>query len=583
MQEEQHEVTITHALQMAAEFNQQAKWEQAIELYNAVTEHLGPRLITSYPKCFTMLEARRYQECLTEIEQARILIQENHVQFLEVKEILSQLKPGNLDRYREIDSNQAYTKEIHEAVSSIRKLIQKALKAESDNQLGVAEKIFTLLTRKVKEDPYVYYEYASFLERNLQQEKAEAIQAEAMSILENIQTPRHQQIQDLHLGQLSRLEQTAREMIQYGRQNDTAECKAINSRQDIRAFCVVFYKNFEHITKALDHFGWCDTFYCSHDEGPNPSSTIGHERFLDQVNIDYSKYNVCLTFSDGYTAGDDAFRKLLSNCTQNGIPVYSNQHGYDKSVYDIVRYTPNHVTESWNAMGQYWLDRFKLLLNAEPSTRRWTSIGSLKHDYLYRNFKWDLTKTNRRVLVIHEPDTDICENDSNPLKCSNKTERLLHLLHEHNIDVDFKIHPSWPTFVGSGGGDLWQPPEFTNCVNIGLEDMVHYDAVIGCWSTCLLDAAAMGIPVINIDFPYPTDNGAHWGPGETGLFPRVQVDEVPQLITGLRQDGWNYDHKKLEYFLGPLGSVNERYQDFIVDDMALKRSGQTVEKRRKIA
>lgn len=339
--------------------------------------------------------------------------------------------------------------------------------------------------------------------------------------------------------------------------------------EEIRAFCVGFYRNTIHALNALQSLDWCDTFYCNQKEG-DPGGMPGTVENLLKLNIDYEKYNVCLTYNDTWF---DALQVLLEQCRKKHIMIYANQHGYDKSVLKISEYIPNTYAKYWNAMGQYWLDRFKICTGKNPLSRRWISIGSLKDDYLHKDFRWDKNKTNGKVLVLHEPDTDLCESDTIPLKPSTTTERVVEVLKELKIDFDFKLHPSWSNFVGNyqgedncQGRELWRPKD-CNMLEIDLPEMRNYCLVIGCYSTTLLNAVSMNIPVINISFNYPTEMGSRWGPGEMRLFPQHDVTQLKEVIFKYLGKEMKYNFEKIKYFLGPLGQVSENYYNFIKKDL----------------
>lgn len=345
---------------------------------------------------------------------------------------------------------------------------------------------------------------------------------------------------------------------------------------EVRAFSVGFYNNIKPALNALQSLAWCDTFYCDQKQG-DPGGMPGTVENLLKLNIDYKKYNACLTFNDSMF---DSLYILLEKCRKNHITIYGNEHGYDKSVLQIKGYTPNPYAKYWNAMGQYWLDRFRKCTGQDPLSRRWISIGSLRNDYLYKNFRWDKNRTNGKILVLHEPDTDLCERDTIPLKPSTTTERVIEILKQLRIDFDFKLHPSWINFVGNyiffavperkhlhSSAQLWRPKD-CNMVDIDLPEMRNYCLIIGCYSSALLDAVSMNIPVINISFNYPTKMGSHWGPGETGLFPRYDVNQLKEVIFKHLGKEIEYDFEKVKYFLGPLGRVSENYHNFIKEDLA---------------
>lgn len=336
---------------------------------------------------------------------------------------------------------------------------------------------------------------------------------------------------------------------------------------EVRAFSVGFFGNAKHALNVLGSLGWCDTYYCDRNAG-DLGGTPGSLANLQRLGIDYGKYNACLTYNDSMF---DALTVLLEDCRKHGITVYANAHGYDKSVPQIKDSAPNPYAKYWNAMGSYWLDRYKTCTGQDPLSNRWISIGSLKDDFLHRNHSWDESKTNGKVLVLYEPDTDLCENDPVPMKPEKESRKTIEILKGMGVGFDVKLHPTWPEFTTYTGKRLWKP-EGCGIVDFDLPEMRKYSLVIGYYSTTLLNAVAMGIPVINVAFDYPKAMASHWGPGELGLFPRCGVDELEGAVSRRLGRRMEYDSEKVRYFLGPLGGVAEDYRRFIEDDLRSPRA-----------
>ncbi len=174
----------------------------------------------------------------------------------------------------------------------------------------------------------------------------------------------------------------------------------------MKIMAIGFYANTKAHLNALKATGWCDTYYLQ----PNKiiSGLPGTVNELKKLNINFKQYDAALIYSEGT---EPALRYFNEQCIKNNITVYANQHGFNKSILQIVSYTPNIYSKYWNCMGKYFLDRFKEVMGCDASTQRWIAIGSLLHDYLYKNYKWKQSDNNGKILIIHEPDLGISEGD----------------------------------------------------------------------------------------------------------------------------------------------------------------------------
>lgn len=319
---------------------------------------------------------------------------------------------------------------------------------------------------------------------------------------------------------------------------------------------------------ALKALEWCDVFFLPPNKliGGIPGSIDE----LKQLGIDFKNYDAALIFHDGLSRTQEYFHR---QCIKHGMAIYANQHGFNKSILQIVDFTPNTYSKYWNALGKYWLDRFKQVMKSEPISSRWISIGSLTHDYLYKNFRWDKQKTNGKVLLIHEPDTAQCEGDKLPHRPDEFSEFIINHLRKLNVEFDMKVHPNWANFIGNTGIKLWKPDN-VNFVNIGIENIRNYSLVLGMRSSVLLDAAAMNVPTLALKMDSPAADD-HFGPTEVGLIPMCEKESFDKSLSEYRGKTPSYDTEKLEYFVGPLGRISEDYYNFIREDLAnsLKRLG----------
>lgn len=154
-----------------------------------------------------------------------------------------------------------------------------------------------------------------------------------------------------------------------------------------RILGICFHGSTQLHYRAMAATTWCDAFYLQ----PNKlvGGLTGSISDLKKLGINYKKYDAALIYQDGLGPTQKYF---LEQCWRNDITVYANQHGFNKSIYQIIENTPNIYSKYWNSMGQYFPDRLKEVTGEKPLNKRWISIGSLVHDYLFNNYRWKKKK-----------------------------------------------------------------------------------------------------------------------------------------------------------------------------------------------
>lgn len=325
---------------------------------------------------------------------------------------------------------------------------------------------------------------------------------------------------------------------------------------------ICFHGSTELHYRAMKATGWCDAFFLKPD--PLVGGLTGSVADLRALKIDYNKYEAALIYQDGL---GETQKYFVEQCVKHGVTVYANQHGFNKSIRQIIDGAPNIYSKYWNSTGKYFLDRFKEVTDEKPLSHRWISIGSLVHDYLYSNYRWDKNRHNGRALIIHEPDLRACEGDEHPHDSETITAFVIKELKKAKIPADFKPHPNWKNFIGNTGEPL-RKPKGVNLVDIKVEDIVNYALVIGSRSSMLLEAAIMGVPALAVeststweDDKYPPVEG-----GESGLIPTYSRKNFHKGLKKLFGKEHKYDLKQLRYYCGPVGKVKEKYYEFIKED-----------------
>ena len=262
------------------------------------------------------------------------------------------------------------------------------------------------------------------------------------------------------------------------------------------------------------------------------------------------------------------------------ILIIGNSHGYNKSIpelYDLYKLNvPQLYMDYYSMWGPYFTDRYKEVIGINPFKRNILSLGSLRHDFLFKNFKWDRGKTNGKVLMIHEPVSSEGWNDISPEPIGDNrvSESMIEELDRNNIPFDFKVHPNWTDFISNTGDQMWKPHSRVNVVNIPITEMIKYEAVIASWSSIQFEALTMGMPVINVEYKYPTVNDSEWGPGRHGLLKAIKPEDIPHALETVGKSGSVVDMKLLEYFLKRQGRALTRddilnavwgYNSFVTD------------------
>ena len=328
----------------------------------------------------------------------------------------------------------------------------------------------------------------------------------------------------------------------------------------MRIMAIGFYGNSPTHLRALEASGWCDTFYLQ----PNNlvAGIPGTIPELKKLSINFSQYDAALIFSDALTPVQKYF---CEQCVTNNITIFANQHGFNKSIIQIAESTPNVYSKYWNVMGEYFLDRFLEVQGEHAISRRWIHAGSLMHDYLFKNYRWNSKKNNGKALIIHEPDLSICEGDHHPHDSERITQDAILSMNQAGITVDMKPHPNWKNFVGNSGRVL-QKPIGANLVDISVEDVVDYALVVGSRSTLLLDAVAMGVPTLAIE-SFSNWQDDKYPPVEEGLIPTYSANKIIEGLEYCFNREPQYNTLFRDYYLGPLGSVSENYYKFIQEDL----------------
>jgi hypothetical protein len=330
-----------------------------------------------------------------------------------------------------------------------------------------------------------------------------------------------------------------------------------------RALSVGTLGNTQIDMEASASFPWCDSLYLKPHVGARVQAS---EEEAERAQVDFGRYEAILIWHQNPEYGPLRvfFKRALHE--NPGLLVIGNSHGYNKSVselFDIygLRLPQCHL-DYYSMWGCYFTDRYRAIYGRDPFARGLVALGSLRHDYLYRKHRWNRDRTNGKVLVVHEPMTSESWDDQSPIGDNRVTESILESLDKHGIAFDFKVHPNWPDFRSNSDRPMWRPPGNVNVVNIPIAEMLRYEAVIASWSSSQFEAMAMGIPVINIEYLYPTISHSEWGPGRYGLLKPIKPDLIPTALDK-RDPAKDVDFRLLCYFLGDLGRVDETYFGFI--------------------
>jgi hypothetical protein len=317
---------------------------------------------------------------------------------------------------------------------------------------------------------------------------------------------------------------------------------------------------------------WCSGIYFQPLSG---SSQLCSSDGIDINDMDFKAYDALLVW---HQALPEPLLTIVKKAVRinPSLLIIGNSHGYNKSIPELYRFyklkVPQLYMDFYSMWGPYFTQRYRDVFGIEARKRNILSLGSLRHDYLYRHFSWDQSKTNGKVLLIHEPVSSEGWNDPSPEPIGDNrvSDSILEALSKYKISFDFKVHPNWPDFISNTGRKMWRPPTDVNVVDIPIIDMLKYEAIIASWSSIQFEALSMGIPVINIQYTYPTVNDSEWGPGKYGLLKPIQPDQILQCLDRPRSGNNRVDNRLLNFFLGDLGKLSETYYQFMKSKLDLQ-------------
>lgn len=333
--------------------------------------------------------------------------------------------------------------------------------------------------------------------------------------------------------------------------------------KDIKVLSVGTLGNAQIDVDASASYDWCEGLYL---KPPKGARELTSKNEVDSLRFDLEKYDAILLWHQNLNIPTIALLNKILKKKKLAL-IIGNSHGYNKSISELIELyglkVPNLYMDYYSMWGQYFTDRYKYIYKKDPLRNHLLSLGSIRHDYLYKNYRWNKNKTKGKVLVIHEPVTAESWNDPSPIGDNRVTEVIIENLRKNGIPFDFKVHPNWPDFISNSGKPMWKPPSNINIVNIPIQEMINYDAVIASWSSIQFEALAMGIPVINIKYDYPTLNNSEWGPAKLGLLKPTEAKQIHDSFYEIEKNGPKVDMGILKYFLGELGNVDKVYYEFI--------------------
>lgn len=324
---------------------------------------------------------------------------------------------------------------------------------------------------------------------------------------------------------------------------------------------------------------WCDGLYLEPQVGARKKML---PEDLEKLDIDFRQYRAVLVWHQFIHEPLLTFLHKFVKVDPS-VLIIGNSHGYNKSVSELLDIyglsMPHYFTNYYSMWGPYFTDKYEEIYREKAGKKNILSLGSLRHDYLFKNVRWDKNKTNGKLLLIHEPDTAESWDDPSPIGDNRLSESIIEALDKANIPFDYKIHPNWPDFIGNTGTRMWQPPAHVNKVFIPIEEMSKYEAVVASWSSSQFDAMAMGIPIINIEYDYPTISHSEWGPGKHGLLKPIKPGQIKSVFENSRHLQ-PLNQELINYFLGDLGRVGEHYYEFIKSKLNLRhKTGRALKRK----
>jgi hypothetical protein len=330
---------------------------------------------------------------------------------------------------------------------------------------------------------------------------------------------------------------------------------------------------------ASSSLPWCDGLYLKPIAGARKKMP---KEELETLDIDFKQYRAVLIWHQVIQEPLLTFLKKLVKINPAAL-IIGNSHGYNKSIselFDLYGLSmPHYFTNYYSMWGPYFTNRYEEIYRSKAQKKNILSLGSLRHDYLFKNFRWDKNKTNGKLLLIHEPETAESWNDPSPIGDNRLSESIIAELDKAKIPFDYKVHPNWPDFISNADAPMWRPPANVDIVNISIEEMLEYEAVVASWSSVQFDAMAMGIPIINIDYDYPAINHSEWGPGKLGLLKPIKPEQIKRVFEK-SQYLQPPDRELLNYFLGDLGKVGDHYYEFIKSKLNFSNTASRLFKRK---
>lgn len=325
-----------------------------------------------------------------------------------------------------------------------------------------------------------------------------------------------------------------------------------------KILAISFYGSTKHQLVPFKKIDFVDTI--AFETNKYNAGIPGSIEDFEKLNIDYSKYYAVITWGDSlFPVIEYFFRKCLSH----KITIYGNQHGVNKSILQIIFSAPNKYCKYWLAEGQFMIDRFKEVTKCNAIENRWYSIGSPHHEYVYKNFKWSKENTNNKVLIIHEPNLFIAENDK---RCHNSEEiidSMIEDLKEMNIEIDLKVHPNWKGSTGNSGKLL---KKFNcNYVDITFDEIVKYNLVVGSRSSLLYESYLMNIPVLAIKSKsdWPDDKISFL---DCGIVDSYDLKDFKKAVRLHFDNPKDINFEKVKYLSGDIEHNLNNYLAFIDND-----------------
>ena len=133
----------------------------------------------------------------------------------------------------------------------------------------------------------------------------------------------------------------------------------------MRALSFGFYGNSSIDIIASNSLSWCDgVWFKPHAE--TKGKPITPEEVEEKYKIEYDKYDCLLVWHQGLSQAEKHIINKFKTIKPYGL-VIGNQHGYNKSMYEMVYWysTPPPEADFWNFWGQYNLDKYEERFNIQ--------------------------------------------------------------------------------------------------------------------------------------------------------------------------------------------------------------------------